>query len=147
MNGNGVICGLAWGACLVVAMADDNVGTNRWEAMSLSAVTAEKEMELPPLAVVESTDGSGETWQKSGSISGGLPVARADFRKSLERQGWRFDKVVPLDSGRQIRELCLWTRGKRSVMVMLWESSAGKCGFALGEMRQGKPGKTEGDKK
>lgn len=126
------------------AMSNDNVTSNAWKIVPMR--TTEKKVELPPLAVVKSEDSSGETWRKSGTISGGLPVARAAFRKILEQQGWKFDKVIPLDSGRQIRELCLWTRGQRSMMLMLWEiEDVGKCSFTLGEIMK-QPEKTKGDR-
>lgn len=98
---------------------------------------------LPPLTTVESRDHSGETWETSGAIAGGLPVARDDFCKHFRQQGWTLDKVVPLDAGKHASELHVWARGAERFVLMLWKTSAGRSGFALGEMRQGQPGSKE----
>jgi len=87
---------------------------------------------LPPLAVVESRDDSGKTWQLSGKASGSPAVARQDFKLALEKQGWRLDKVIPVGQGQQASNLCLWKKGQHSIILMLWEASAGETGFSLG---------------
>jgi len=87
---------------------------------------------LPPLAIVENRDDSGKTWRLSGKIAGTPIVVRQDFKLVLERQGWRLDKVIPLGRDRQRSDLCLWKNGRQSIMLMLWEVSAGKTGFSLG---------------
>ena len=87
---------------------------------------------LPPLAVVESRDDSGKTWQLSGKASGSPAVARQDFKLALEKQGWRLDKVIPVGQSQRPSNLCLWKKGQQSIMLMLWEDGAGRSGFALG---------------
>ena len=87
----------------------------------------------PPLAVIQMQDLSGEGWQQSGEVAGSLPVARRDFDRCLDRQGWMVDKIMPLGNGARRSELSTWTKGGRRLLLMLWEIGPGKCGFSIGE--------------
>ena len=88
--------------------------------------------EAPPLAVVEGRDDSGETWQVSGSISGSPAVAAVTFETCFMRQGWRLDKVIPTGRNGHVNNLYLWRKGQHDILLMLWEASVAKTGFAFG---------------
>ena len=87
---------------------------------------------LPPLAVVEGRDDSGETWQVSGSISGSPAVAAVTFETCFMRQGWQLDKVIPTGRKGHVNNLYLWRKGRHDILLMLWESGVAKTGFAFG---------------
>lgn len=89
---------------------------------------------LPPLAVAAGKDGSGRTWRQSGTISGSLELARRDFRACLHAQGWKTDKAIPMGKSRERRmEISAWTKGKRRILLTLWQKGLAECGFAWGE--------------
>jgi len=88
---------------------------------------------LPPLARVEYADASGATWQQSGSLGGSVASAGAELRMALATQGWRLDKTIVLKNLPSRSELMLWIRRERRIIMMLWETGAGSCGFAWGE--------------
>jgi len=128
------ICGPLSSACATDTRAQErgtNTLTTEWRIVP--PVKAEEPIiNLPPLAVVESRDDSGKTWQLSGKAPGNVAVVRQDFKLALEQQGWRLDKLIPLERGGRASDLFLWRKGRRSIMLMLWEEGAGKSGFALG---------------
>jgi hypothetical protein len=84
---------------------------------------------LPPLAEAGTGGAAGKTWQQAGTIEGSLETVRGDFECSLRGAGWRRDKVIGL--GRS--ELTTWERGRRRMLMMVWEKEAGRCGFTWGE--------------
>jgi hypothetical protein len=96
-------------------------------------VAVVREVELPPLALVESRDETGQTWQKTGRLSGTVPLASQDFRGCLERQGWHLDKSIAMGTGSQRSVLYLWKKNKQDLMLMLWEKKAGETGFSIGQ--------------
>lgn len=97
---------------------------------------ADEGIRLPPSAV-RAPDGT-ETggWQMTGRISGVPAVAGNDFGLCLTKQGWRRQSSTLM--GRAGREsiLTVWMKGKRSLLLMLWESGAGKSQFSIGEYKQ-----------
>jgi len=86
--------------------------------------------EMPPLAVVERRDASGQTWGIQGSLGGTRLVAEQDFRVCFERQGWRLDKTIPI--GGEHQSLFLWRRGESSIILMLHGVGVAKTDFAVG---------------
>jgi hypothetical protein len=94
----------AW--LILIAMAGDGVvsesSSAEWQIAPPAATrTKNLAVDLPPLAVVESRDDSGKTWQVSGRVSGSPSVAREDFKLCLQNQGWRLDKVIALGFDKQ----------------------------------------------
>lgn len=88
---------------------------------------------LPPLVHdVEDTSGSGG-WQVTGTISGSPIVASGDFGLCLNSQGWYCTRRISMGSGAETVRLTRWTKGSRRLLLMVWESGAGKTRFALGE--------------
>jgi hypothetical protein len=85
---------------------------------------------LPALAKVLDTDGAGDTWRESGETDGGLVVARGDFERCLTGQGWRLERSIPMGHAPSRSLLQQWRRGRGRIMVMLWETTPGKTGFA-----------------
>lgn len=90
---------------------------------------------IPPLAVVTADDASGKTWQQTGTVKGGLEVAKGDFRQVLRAGGWGLDKTIPLGRGRARSELAIWTKPGHRILLMIWEKEPGLCGFSWGEER------------
>jgi len=87
---------------------------------------------LPPLAVVLEEDTDGNTWRETGEISGNLEITQKNFQRSLAREGWVLRRTIPLARGVNRSALCLWQRGGRELLVMLWQKEPGKCGFSWG---------------
>lgn len=112
-----------------------------WRVVSPSNNTQIRLPELPPLAVVESRDQSGKTWQIQGTLPGSRAVAERDCRAYFEGQGWRLEKVIRLGRDGRGAILCLWRKSHLDMMLMLFESQLGKTGFAMGpQMNQSPPG-------
>ena len=111
---------------------------NQWRYLAAvlllcgGAWAASSPVRLPGLARVLDTDVSGDTWRESGETAGGLVVARGDFERCLTAQGWRFERNIPLGTGRSGSLLQQWCRGNERMMLMLWEASTGKTGFSWG---------------
>ena len=130
-------CAHLWRGWLFAALIAGTMAVERsacaadWHIVSPTKVE-DPAIALPPLAVVESRDESGKTWRLSGKSPGSPAVARQDFKLALEKQGWRLDKVIPVGQGQRASNLCLWKKGQQSIMLMLWEASAGETGFSLG---------------
>ena len=88
---------------------------------------------LPPLAKVLDKDPGTDRWQATGLLSGGLPLARREFGLCLDRQGWsKSSKTVTGRPGKNL-SVTVWTRGRRRLLLMLWEKGPGTTGFSLGE--------------
>ncbi len=90
---------------------------------------------LPPLATVASGDPSGATWMQTGLISGTVISAEREFAMALRAAGWKLDKTIALGRMPGGSKLALWTRRERRVLLMLWETEIGTCGFAWGDER------------
>lgn len=90
---------------------------------------------LPPLATVASGDASGATWMQTGLISGTVISAEREFALALRAAGWKLDKTIALGRAPGGSKLALWTRRGRRVLLMLWETEIGTCGFAWGDER------------
>lgn len=87
---------------------------------------------LPPLAKVEAVDATSESWRQSGEISGTVAVAHGDFSAALAHGGWVLQKTIILGREPQRSELMMWKRGSTKILLMIWEKSAGTCGFSWG---------------
>jgi len=112
--------------CLpLVAAPSVRVGTLTQEAAPL--------IRLPPLALVQQTDDSGDTWRESGEHPASFAATRSDFRVCLNRQGWHRLKTISLGKHPRPSEITVWQKGSRRVLLMLWERSVGKSGFAWQE--------------
>lgn len=116
------------GACLAGGARADG---GAWRVAGSSSMN--QWLDLPPLASVQNTDDSGTTWRLSGELPGNLPVARREFGAALRRQGWRGKLRIPLDRGARKAELVLWSKADRRVLLMLWDTAPGRCGFSIGE--------------
>jgi hypothetical protein len=126
---------------LVFALSTGLTGQAAWAGTGWQIVPPSQEerlfVALPPLAIVESRDGSGKTWQVSGRVSGSPSVALEDFKLCLLNQGWRLDKVIALGKdGQRASSLYLWKKGKQGIILMLWEEKPGRSRFALGLDKQ-----------
>ena len=120
-----------WGLLVMLPMTSFSLDTNTWQIVPLRTIASE--VDLPPLAVVERQDDTGQTWQKSGTLAGDLIVAHRDFKTCLMKQGWRLDKVIPMGTSKQRSMLCLWKKEQQEMLVMLWDLAAGKTGFSMGK--------------
>lgn len=87
---------------------------------------------LPPLAKVTVVDSTGESWRQSGEISGTVAVCHGDFSAALARSGWVLQKTIILGRVPQRSELMMWKQGSTKILIMIWEKSAGVCGFSWG---------------
>ena len=131
VRGLAPISGCLWALLFWLPLSGMGAESNTWRIVPRQEIV--RELELPPLAVVERRDDTGQTWQQTGTLAGELRVAHGDFKMCLERQGWRLDKVIPMGGGTQRSLLCLWRKAKQEVLVLLWEQAAGKTGFSIGK--------------
>ncbi len=92
-------------------------------------------VEFPPLARVTERDDSGTTWNVVGWQNGGLETVFDDFRLCLTRQGWAWNTVLVREQGSGKMALVVAQRGRNRLLLMLWESGPGVCGFSVGEDR------------
>jgi hypothetical protein len=90
-------------------------------------------LELPKLAEVLDRDDTGQRWKLSGEIPVSLTVARKDFEVCLQRQGWKLKQTIPMEAEGQKTELTTWTKGARTVLLMLTEDGPALCSWNLGE--------------
>ena len=87
---------------------------------------------LPPLAKVTMVDSTGESWHQSGEISGSVAVCHGDFSVALARRGWVLQKTIVLGRVPKRSHLMMWKHGSTRILIMIWERSAGVCGFSWG---------------
>ena len=97
------------------------------------AAAAKPWIELPNEAVISDHDDTGTRWKLSGQIPGSLTVARKDFEVCFNRQGWKQLNSTPTGMPGQRAELSTWTKGKRTLILMLSEDEPGRSSFYLGE--------------
>ena len=91
-------------------------------------------LELPPLALVIDRNESENAWNVVGRLSGGLETVFEDFRLSTSRQGWSWRTVTLQEAGPPKTALIELRQGQSRLLLMIWESGAGRCGFSLGEV-------------
>jgi len=87
---------------------------------------------LPPLAKVVSRGASADSWRQSGEISGSVAGVHGDFLAALAGGGWILQKTITLGRVPKRSELMMWKKGSKKVLLMVWEKSAGRCGFSWG---------------
>ena len=128
---------LTMGLLAAIAAADGEAPVRR-----LVKATRQKDwIDLPPLAVVHHDDPTGSSWRQAGVLPGGRIVARKDFSGALGRQGWREVQRTVLASGPGGSELGVWARGRKRLLLMIWEEQPGRSGFAVGaESPDAQPG-------
>ena len=90
-------------------------------------------LELPHMAVVEKEDVSGKTWRQTGTMAVALAVARTDFIRCFEKQGFALRHGIPVGESRDRSELLVFNSGRRQVLVMMSEDKPGQCSFSVGE--------------
>ena len=101
-------------------------------AGAVSPAVASPVPALPPLAVVDRRDDSGQTWQVEGHLPGNLRLAAQDFKIALQSQGWRLDKVIPLNRSLRPVNLFLWKKGNLDMLMMFHDDAVARTGFAIG---------------
>ncbi|MFA4943443.1 MAG: hypothetical protein WC789_01935 [Lentisphaeria bacterium] len=97
-------------------------------------------LQLPPLAEAvrdEAAAGGkpGGSWRQTGELPASFAAARADLDRCLRRQGWRPVRRIPVvagGGGRGQREISVWERRSRRILVMVWEIGPGRSGFGWG---------------
>ncbi len=104
-------------------------------APSLRLKSRAEQVELPPLARVIERDETENAWNVTGRLPGGFETAFDDFRLSMNRQGWSWHTVtLRQNTSRKIALIAL-SKGRARLLLMIWESGPGQCGFSLGEDR------------
>ena len=123
-------------ACLLAASRPSCVAATSADVrLSRPATTAAFVIPLPPLATITQTGGSTETWRQTGAIHGTVISAEREFSLALRQGGWKIEKSIALGRAPGRSKLILWTRRKQRVLLMLWETEIGACGFAWGDER------------
>lgn len=85
----------------------------------------------PLSARVTETSKDGKGWQAQGIANVSFVAAEGQFKSALAQSGWRFQHRVQLTK-MNTRALYNWSRGGRTVTLMLWRIDVGKTGFSWG---------------
>lgn len=86
---------------------------------------------LPAERTVGYTDTSGKSWREEGELRVSVVAARQMWELALRREGWRFVRMIPLDSASH-RHLEVWERGDVTLMLCLWSVAPGVSGYMWG---------------
>lgn len=117
---------------LMAAAAAATEAPQAWRVVPLERDSAPM-LPLPPLALVTSTDRSGQTWQQCGEMSGTVEGASKEFCQAFKANGWQVFKRITMGRLTGRTELLIVTKMKQRVLFMVWEKEVGTCGFAWGK--------------
>lgn len=124
-----------WGRIAATAL----LGVAGWLARAEAAPpglrlkSRSERVELPPLTRVIARDGTENAWNVTGRLSSGFETAFDDFRLSMNRQGWSWHTVTLRQNSSPKIALIALSKGRSRLLLMIWESGPGQCGFSLGE--------------
>jgi len=99
--------------------------------MTLGVPAFGAEFFLPVERHIEESDSSGKTWQEEGFIPISLTAARQMWEVALRREGWFFIRNIPLEPV-QKRQLDVWGKDRRTLILCMWEIAPGQTGYKWG---------------
>ena len=92
---------------------------------------AERPFRLPMGTVVTGEDTQGDTWRENCVIAQNDIIVRKQLIQCLTASHWRLVKTVPL-YGKDGTILMQWSKGRQTLLLMVWRIDASNTGFAWG---------------
>ena len=86
---------------------------------SIATFSAES-LALPKETEVINRDNSGKTWQMNGSLKMDFEEAKKTLSASIQKAGFKLQHEIPLDEKNKEHMLLSWTKGKQTLIMMLW---------------------------
>jgi hypothetical protein len=92
---------------------------------------AEAPFQYPDGSKVEAKDESGHTWRENVVVKGQFADVKKTLSVNLGKAGFKIKHDIPL-SANPPSALMAWTKGDKTLLVMVFEAGAGEVCFSWG---------------
>ena len=94
-------------------------------------IAADAPFQYPDGSKVEATDESGTTWRKNVVVKGKFADIKKTISVNLGKAGYKIKHDIPM-SQNPPSSLMAWTKGDKTLLVMVFEASSGEICFSWG---------------